>query len=103
LATSLIRLSGLEPRDAANPDGDIEITFSGLRPGEKLFEELFIDTDHITSTQHPKIMRSHEDAPNWDQMQLIISRLEEAIKAPAPALHNVIAGVVGSDFLKEVA
>ena len=54
LATDLIRLSGLEP------DVDIDIRFTGIRPGEKLFEELFFEGDHVTPTEHPKILRARD-------------------------------------------
>jgi len=60
LARSMIRLSGLEEKSQTNPDGDIEIVFTGLRPGEKLYEELLIG-DAISGTEHPKIMRAEED------------------------------------------
>jgi FlaA1/EpsC-like NDP-sugar epimerase len=59
LARHMIRLSGREVRDSINPDGDIEIVFSGLRPGEKLYEELLIG-DNVLGTDHPKIMRAIE-------------------------------------------
>jgi FlaA1/EpsC-like NDP-sugar epimerase len=59
LAENLIRLSGLEVKSAANPNGDIEIQFTGLRPGEKLFEELLIG-DNVAKTQHKRIMTAHE-------------------------------------------
>jgi FlaA1/EpsC-like NDP-sugar epimerase len=59
LARLMIHLSGLEVRDADNPDGDIAITYSGLRPGEKLYEELLIGA-RTTSTEHPRILRSDE-------------------------------------------
>jgi len=59
LAKKMIRLSGYEVKDEANPEGDIEITYTGLRPGEKLYEELLIG-DNVTGTQHPRIMRAEE-------------------------------------------
>ncbi len=59
LARKMIHLSGYEVKDEANPDGDIEITYSGLRPGEKLYEELLIG-DNVSGTQHPRIMRAEE-------------------------------------------
>jgi FlaA1/EpsC-like NDP-sugar epimerase len=59
LARLMIRLSGLEVRDDANPDGDIPITYTGLRPGEKLYEELLIGAK-TTGTEHPRILRSDE-------------------------------------------
>ncbi len=59
LARLMIHLSGLEVRDEATPDGDIEIVYTGLRPGEKLYEELLIGAD-TTSTEHPRIWKSDE-------------------------------------------
>ena len=59
LAKKMIRLSGYDVKDDANPEGDIEITYTGLRPGEKLYEELLIG-DKVTGTQHPRIMRAEE-------------------------------------------
>lgn len=60
LAQTMIRLMGLSVRDASNPDGDIDIVFSGLRPGEKLFEELLIG-DASVRTEHEMIMQAHEE------------------------------------------
>jgi len=60
LARSLVELSGLKVRDADTPEGDIEIVTTGLRPGEKLYEELLIG-DNVIATPHPKIMRAAED------------------------------------------
>nr|WKF58547.1 UDP-N-acetyl-alpha-D-glucosamine C6 dehydratase [Paraburkholderia busanensis] len=59
LARRMINLSGYTVKDASNPYGDIEIAFSGLRPGEKLYEELLIGGD-VTGTPHPRIMKAHE-------------------------------------------
>ena len=53
-------LSGFELKDKENPNGEIEITFTGLRPGEKLYEELLIG-DNVSTTQHKKILRAEED------------------------------------------
>ncbi len=60
LAQTMIRLMGLSVRDESNPEGDIEIVFSGLRPGEKLFEELLIG-DASVRTEHDMIMQAHEE------------------------------------------
>ena len=60
LARSMIRLVGLKVKDASAPDGDIAIVYTGLRPGEKLFEELLITEDMTTTTAHPRIRRSLE-------------------------------------------
>jgi FlaA1/EpsC-like NDP-sugar epimerase len=59
LAKRMISLSGLKARDEANPDGDIDIVFTGLRPGEKLYEELLIGNDPAATT-HPRILMASE-------------------------------------------
>ena len=78
LAKKMIRLSGLEVKDEFNPDGDIEIEFTGLRPGEKLYEELLIG-DNVSETDNPMIMRAEEEMLAWDDLKLIIDQLSEAI------------------------
>ena len=74
LARRMIHLSGLTVRDEANPDGDIEIRFTGLRPAEKLFEELLIG-NNVTGTEHPMIMRALEHSLPWEQIQQILQGL----------------------------
>ncbi|MDO9670662.1 polysaccharide biosynthesis protein, partial [Glaesserella parasuis] len=61
LAVNLIRLSGLEVKNQDNPTGDIEIKFTGLRSGEKLYEELLIAGDNVETTAHHRIMTAKED------------------------------------------
>ncbi|MFZ0006711.1 MAG: nucleoside-diphosphate sugar epimerase/dehydratase [Steroidobacteraceae bacterium] len=68
LARRLVNLMGLTVRDATNPDGDIEIEYTGLRTAEKLFEELLIGTN-VTGTDHPMIMRAMEHHLPWARMQ----------------------------------
>ena len=68
VARRMIHLSGLTVRDEENPEGDIEIQFTGLRPGEKLYEELLIGSN-VTGTEHPMIMRAIEHSLPWDEMQ----------------------------------
>jgi FlaA1/EpsC-like NDP-sugar epimerase len=77
LARKLVALSGLQVRDAAQPDGDIAIAFVGLRPGEKLYEELLIG-DNPTPTSHPRIMKAHEDFMQWPQLQVQLDLLQAA-------------------------
>ena len=67
LAYKMIHLSGLTPIDNENPDGDIRIEFTGLRPGEKLYEELLIGTDVIQS-EHPRIMQAKESKLSYDEV-----------------------------------
>ncbi|NQV72051.1 polysaccharide biosynthesis protein [bacterium] len=78
LARRMIRLSGYEVRDENNPDGEIEIQFSGLRPGEKLFEELLIGTN-TSETSHPLILRAEEHHSNEETLEWILGQLEDAI------------------------
>jgi FlaA1/EpsC-like NDP-sugar epimerase len=78
LAKKMIRLSGLQIKNKLNLDGDIEIKFTGLRPGEKLYEELLIG-GNISKTDNPMIMRAQEEMLIWDDLKLIIDELEGAI------------------------
>ena len=78
LARKMIHLSGLEVKDEAHPDGDIEINYTGLRPGEKLYEELLID-NNVTQTKHPLIMRAEENSLPWDELKEIIDSLRLAV------------------------
>ncbi len=79
LAKRIIHLSGFSHKDESNPGGDIEIKFSGLRPGEKLYEELLIGGNTL-STSHPRIMRAAENALTWDELEPILFELKAAIK-----------------------
>ena len=79
LAKKMIRLSGLEVKDESNPNGDIEIKYTGLRPGEKLYEELLIG-DNVSETDNPMIMRAQEDMIEWNELKLILDELEVAIE-----------------------
>ncbi len=74
LARRMINLMGLTVRDAGNPDGDIEIEYTGLRTAEKLFEELLIGTN-VTGTDHPMIMRAIEHRLSWPKMQQVLNEL----------------------------
>jgi len=78
LAKKMIRLSGLKLKDELHPDGDIEIEFTGLRPGEKLYEELLIG-NNVSKTDNPMILRAEEEMLAWDDLKLIIDGLEGAI------------------------
>jgi FlaA1/EpsC-like NDP-sugar epimerase len=77
LAKRMIKLSGLEVRDGEDHEGDIEIVYTGLRPGEKLYEELLIGGD-VSGTDHPRIMRVMENLLPWDQFQEILQSIEKA-------------------------
>ncbi|MCO7628137.1 polysaccharide biosynthesis protein [Pseudomonas fluorescens] len=78
LAEKMIHLSGLSVRSEKNPHGDIAIEFTGLRPGEKLYEELLIG-DSVVATSHPMIMSADEDHLSWDILKGRISKLLSAI------------------------
>ncbi|MCX8789651.1 polysaccharide biosynthesis protein [Vibrio parahaemolyticus] len=77
LACNLIQLSGLEVKSDANPHGDIEIQFSGLRPGEKLYEELLIG-DNVKQTAHERIMTAHEVHLPLKEYELLLNDLDFA-------------------------
>ena len=77
LAKRMVRLMGLTVRDSENPDGDIDIEFVGLRPAEKLYEELLIGTD-VAGTEHPRILRADEDWLPMETLQQLLSELAEA-------------------------
>ena len=77
LAKTMIRLMGMEVRDEQNSDGDIEVEYTGLRQGEKLFEELLIG-ENVSGTTHPRIMRADELALPWSEMLQILQKIEKA-------------------------
>ncbi|MEX0450035.1 nucleoside-diphosphate sugar epimerase/dehydratase [Spiribacter sp. 221] len=77
LARRLIQLSGCSVRDESNPKGDVAIEFIGLRPGEKLHEELIQGTE-ISGTSHPMILQAREAHPDWDGFVEWVTRLDEA-------------------------
>lgn len=79
LAEKMIHLSGLSVRTDRNVHGDISIEFTGLRPGEKLYEELLIG-DNVAATQHPMIMRANEDSLPWDMLKIKLNDLLVAVK-----------------------
>jgi len=88
LARRLISLMGLTVRDATNPDGDIEIEYTGLRTAEKLFEELLIGTN-VTGTDHPMIMRAIEHHLPWARMQQILN--EQLVALASFDCHRALA------------
>jgi FlaA1/EpsC-like NDP-sugar epimerase len=80
LAVKMTYLSGLLVKDEAHPHGDIEIQITGLRSGEKLYEELLIG-DNPLPTAHLKIMKAHEEFLSWDDLQKELERLNLALDA----------------------
>jgi len=78
LAEKMIHLSGLSVRSEKNPHGDISVEFSGLRPGEKLYEELLIG-DNVVATPHPMIMSANEDYLSWESLKIKLAELLVAV------------------------
>jgi len=96
LARRMIHLSGLEVRDAENPGGDIEIRFTGLRPGEKVSEEL-LGNGEITPTDHPMILRAMEQVLPWPELREDLNGLTAAcqrydLEAVNSALKALLPG-----------
>ena len=80
LAKRMISLSGLTVKDKQNPDGDIEIAFSGLRPGEKLYEELLIG-DVVKTIDHPRIYKASEEMLPLDELHIVLDNIIRTLKA----------------------
>ncbi len=94
MARHMVRLSGLEVMDENNPSGDIEIKYTGLRPGEKLYEELLIDGDTST-TQHSRIMCANEDSMSISQIEAVIASLETAVQQDgAESVTKILSAAV---------
>ena len=99
LAHRMVELSGLTVRDEHQPDGDIAITVTGLRPGEKLYEELLIG-DNPTPTDHARIMKAHEDFLPWPELATQLDDLRAGVQANDTAalksvLHHCVHGYQG--------
>ena len=80
LAKKMIHLTGLNIKDSDHPNGDIEILFTGLRAGEKLYEELLIG-DKVLKTEHQLILRSEEEMLPWSELEVILNKLKISIEA----------------------
>ncbi|PUE31353.1 polysaccharide biosynthesis protein [Limnohabitans sp. Jir61] len=94
LARRMIELSGLELKDETNPNGDIEIQVTGLRPGEKLYEELLIGTNPL-ATSHARIMKAHEDFLPWSELQGKLAALGLAMDTnDVPLIRTLLKGLV---------
>ena len=94
LARRMINLMGLTVRDEQNPDGDIAIQYTGLRPAEKLYEELLIGTD-VSGTNHPRIMRAQEEYIPLDSLQILIEELKEAAESlDRPRVRNALKSAI---------
>jgi len=94
LAKKMIHLMGMRVKDDENPDGDIAIEYTGLRPGEKLYEELLIG-DNVTGTHHALIMRAEEECFSWEKMSNALASLEKMIKtSDCKGLRGLLQDVV---------
>ena len=106
LAVKMIHLMGFEVKDKNTPDGDIEIHYTGLRPGEKLYEELLIG-DNAIGSSHPRIMRAEEEAYSWDDILKHVEKLTDAIsqsncEAVRQLLIEVVKGYQPSGEIEDV-
>ena len=94
LAVKMINLSGLKVLDENNPDGDIEIKYTGLRPGEKLYEELLVG-GNFSLTSNKLIMRSEEDMITWDKLEPMLSELyKNAENSEVKKIYNSLKKIV---------
>jgi FlaA1/EpsC-like NDP-sugar epimerase len=101
LARRMVELSGLTVKDEQNPEGDIKIAVTGLRPGEKLYEELLIG-DNPKPTVHPRIMKAHEEFIPWAEFEAKLTALEIALNVNDVGvirlmMQQLVAGYIPSD------
>ncbi|HAT41360.1 MAG TPA: nucleoside-diphosphate sugar epimerase [Rheinheimera sp.] len=106
LARRMIHLMGLEVVDERHPDGDIEIKFTGLRPGEKLFEELLIGDD-VKTTQHARICAANETALDWHDMKALLRQLEHhcellAVEQVVALIKDAPIGLNGHERINDL-
>jgi UDP-N-acetylglucosamine 4,6-dehydratase len=107
LARTMIRLSGLDVCDDEHPDGDVSIEYVGLRPGEKLYEELLIG-ENATGTNHPRIFKTSEPILRYEELIAALERLEEAIQRVdvldlQEMLRKTVEGYVPAASVRAVA
>jgi FlaA1/EpsC-like NDP-sugar epimerase len=102
LAARMIYLSGLLIKDETHPHGDIEIKVTGLRPGEKLYEELLIG-DNPQPTGHPKIMKAHEDFLSWDHLQQELEKLKISLDTNDDELIRYMLKILVPGYQPNVA
>jgi FlaA1/EpsC-like NDP-sugar epimerase len=94
LARRMVRLSGMRLKDESNPQGDVEIMITGLRPGEKLYEELLIG-DNPESTAHERIMRAREVFVPWDELSpVLVCMRQAAIQSNEGAMREILTELV---------
>ena len=102
LARKMIHLMGFVVRDDRTPNGDIAIEYTGLRPGEKLYEELLIG-EQVTGTEHPKIMRAEEDFLTIEELEPLLARLQQACEVlDQITIREVLADAIGGFVSKEI-
>jgi len=106
LAKKMIHLSGLNIKDSNNPNGDIEILVTGLRPGEKLYEELLIG-DSVLETEHQLILRSNEEMLPWSDLKLILNKLRASVdkqnfEGARQALIEAVPGYKPQDGINDL-
>ena len=97
LARRMVALSGLRIRTEDEPDGDIEIVFTGLRPGEKLYEELLIGDDPV-ATSHPRIMMANEEFLSLADLELALGRIATALEMQDAELSRKILAELVKDY-----
>jgi FlaA1/EpsC-like NDP-sugar epimerase len=106
LARRMIHLSGLEIKDDDHPEGEIEISFTGLRPGEKLYEELLIG-DNVSKTEHARIMCAQEHIILWVELEKMLATLAQATTADdfervRTVLADAVAGFVPQCAIEDI-
>lgn len=97
LARRMIHLAGREVKDDAHPQGDVEIVYTGLRPGEKLFEELLIG-NVVRKTAHPRILCASEKEMEWDDLNLMLGDISGALVAYQPEILRALLKQAPTDF-----
>lgn len=102
LAHSMIELSGLSVRDEGNPSGDVEIVEIGLRPGEKKYEELLIG-DNPEPTDHPRIVKAHEDFVPWNELEAHLAVMQCDLEARNSQAVNAMIRRLVPDFKQQRA
>ncbi|WP_086156044.1 nucleoside-diphosphate sugar epimerase/dehydratase [Rhizobium sp. Kim5] len=107
LARKMVELSGLTVRDEDNPEGDIELSVTGLRPGEKLYEELLIG-DNPETTEHPRIMKAREDFLVWPELSRRVNALNAALDrndmiAARATLAELVSGYSSTGEVSDLA